>query len=85
MHDPFYRYSPKERAQIRRYALEHGMAAATKKFSRKLDVELSETTVRSIRDGYLEEVKLLRQTGETEQLWKIPERQRGRALLWVTA
>ena len=57
------------------------MAASTKKFSRKLDVELSETTVRSIRDGYLEEVKRLRRAGETEQLWKFPERQRGRALL----
>ena len=45
----FYRYSPKERAQIGRYALEHGVPAATKKFSRKLDVELSETTV--IRRG----------------------------------
>ena len=77
----FYRYSLKERAQIGRYASEHGVAAATKKFSRKLDVELSETTVRSIRDGYLEEVKRLRQAGETEQLWKFPERQRGRALL----
>ena len=58
-----------------------GKAAATRKFSRKLDVELSETTVRSIRDGYLEEMRRQRQTGETEQPWKFPERQRGRPLL----
>ena len=29
----------------------------------------------------VEEVKRLQQTGETEQLWKFPERQQGRHLL----
>ena len=77
----FYRYSPKERAQIEKYTLEHGVSAATKAFSRKLNIKLSETTVRSIRDGYLEELRQRRQSGDTERLQKFPERQHGRPSL----
>ena len=58
----------------------HGVSAATKLFSRKLNIKLSEMTVRSIRDGYLEELKQRRWPGDSEPLTSFPEKQRGRSL-----
>ena len=54
----YYRYSPKQSAEIRRYACLHGVTATARYYSRKLSVQLAETTVRSIRDAYKEEIKL---------------------------
>ena len=76
-----YRYSPRERAQIGKYVMEHGVSVTARTFSRKLKVQLSETTVRSIRDGYLKELKQQRQTDDLEQLQRFPERPHGRPLL----
>ena len=76
-----YRYSPKERAKIGKYAMIHGVSAATKLFSRKLNIKLSETTVHSIHDGYLEELKQRRWAGDSEPLTSFPEKQYGRSLL----
>ena len=61
--------------------MEHCVSATARTFSRKLKVQLSETTVRSIRDGYLKELKQQRQTDDLEQLRRFPERPRGRPLL----
>jgi len=76
-----YRYSPKERAKIGKYAMIHSISAAMKLFTRKLSVKLSETTVRSICDGYLEELKQRRWAGDNELLTSFPEKQHGRSLL----
>ena len=76
-----YRYSPREWAQIGKYAMEHDVSATARTFLRKLKVQLSETTVRSIRDGYLKELKQQRQTDDLEQLRRFPERPHGRLLL----
>ena len=46
----------------------HGVSAAMKLFTRKLNVKLSETIVCSIRDGYLEELKQRRRAGDNEFL-----------------
>ena len=59
----------------------HGVSAATRLFSRKLNVKLSETTVRSIRDRYLEELKQRRRAGDDEFVDSFPEKRRGRSLL----
>ena len=40
-----YRYSPRERAKIGKYAMERGIAATARVFLRKLKVKLTETTV----------------------------------------
>jgi len=59
----------------------HGVSAATKLFTRKLSIKLSEITVCSIRDGYLEELKQRRRAGDNELLTSFPEKQCGRSLL----
>lgn len=76
----FYRYSPKERAQIGKYAMEHGVSAAAMTLSRKLNIQLSKTTVCSIHDGYLGELRKRRRAGDHELLHKFSERQHGRSL-----
>ena len=58
----------------------HGVSAATKLFSRKLNIKFSETTVHSIHDGYLKELKQRRWAGDSETLSSFPEKQCGRLL-----
>ena len=52
------RYSPKERAEIGRYASLYGVAAATRYFSRKRDENVNESTIRTILKAYKREVSL---------------------------
>ena len=61
--------------------MEHCISATARTFSRKLKVQLSETMVRSIRDGYLKELKQQRQKDDLEQLRRFLERPCGRPLL----
>ena len=49
---PYKKYSPTVRAEIGKYAYHHGVAAAARFFSRRLDKKVSETTVRSIKSAY---------------------------------
>ena len=53
----YHRYSPRECADIGRYASQHGMAAAVRFFSRKLKSTVRETTVRTIKTAYVEEIR----------------------------
>ena len=50
-------------------------------FSCKLKVQLSETTIRSICDGYQEELKRRRNSGNDTPLCKFPALQCGRPLI----
>ena len=52
----YKRYSPRLRAEIRQYAIHHGVAAAARYFSKKSEQRLSETTVCSLRSAYVEGV-----------------------------
>ena len=56
------------------------MTAAARIFSYKLQTTVRKTTVRSIRDAYLVEVKRKRQKNE-EEVHELPESKRGRKLL----
>ena len=56
------------------------MTAAARVFSHKLQTTVRKTTVRSIRDAYLVEVKHKRQKNE-EEVHELPESKRGRKLL----
>ena len=79
----YYRYTPKQRADIGRYACLHGVTATARYYSRKLNEQLAETTVRSIRDAYKEEIKLKRkdQGEESTEICTLPLKKRGRQVL----
>ena len=66
-----YKYSEKLRAEIGKYSSYHGVAAASRHFSHQLKKKVSETTVRSIRDSYLMEVKRKR-TDDVEDITILP-------------
>jgi hypothetical protein len=48
----YVQYTAELRAEIGRYASQHGSAAAVKHFSNSLGREISESTVRGMRDKY---------------------------------
>ena len=76
-----YRFTPQQRAGIGKYAYFHGVAAATRFYSVKLKIALSEATVRSIRDSYHSQVNIRIKLGESAVLSSLPERKRGRPKL----
>ena len=78
---PYKRYSDTVRAEIGKYASQHGVAAAARHFSKKLDNCVSETTVRSIRNVYIEGLKRKRQDEEEGDIVTLPLKKRGRPLL----
>ena len=55
--EPYQRYSSRIRAEIGMYASHHGVAAAARYYSRKLERCVSETTVRLLRITYADGVK----------------------------
>lgn len=57
------------------------MAAAARRFSRKLNQSLSESTVRSIKDAYKIEVARKRKLQEDDEILSLPEKKRGRSVL----
>lgn len=85
---PYSRYSPTKRAAIGKYALENGVAATSRIYSRKLGHNVSATTVRSIKMAFLEQKKLLLENSETHdgssELNLLPCKPRGRLLLLGT-
>ncbi|XP_050408299.1 uncharacterized protein LOC126823474 isoform X2 [Patella vulgata] len=69
-------YSPEIRAKIGRYAVEHGNSLTAEKFSRELNMDVGESTVRSIKKRYLMSVQEM--DTEIEALKSAP---RGRPLM----
>jgi hypothetical protein len=49
----YAQYTAAERALIGRYAVRHGNAAAVRHFTRTLGRDISESSVRGMRDKYL--------------------------------
>ena len=82
-HGPYKKYSASERADIGNYAIQHGVAAASRVFSSKLKLVISETTVRSIKDAYLKEIKRKRSSDPDNQqeIRSLPVKKRGRPVL----
>ena len=79
---PYKKYSPTVRAEIGKYACHHGVAAAARFFSRRLDKKVSETTVRSIRSAYVElGVQQKRGAEDEGEITALPLKKRGRPVL----
>ena len=59
-------YSPKERAELGKLAVDVGASAAAKRFSKKLKYAVNESTARRFKQLYLEErrAKRLREEGD---------------------
>ena len=79
---PYKKISDSLRAQIGGYALENGNAAAVRRFSKEFETSLSESTVRSLKKGYISARDALkRKSDEDTTLESLPPKKRGRPLL----
>ena len=76
-----FRYSPALRASIGEYACYHGVAKATRRFSRQLGWQVSESTVRSIKNDYVQEVRSKRKAQDEGDITVLPYKKRGRPVL----
>ena len=63
-----YRYSAKDRADIAKYAGQNCLTSAASHFSRKFGMNVSKTTVKSIRGPYEPEVK--EKGKEMKKVWQ---------------
>ena len=66
------RYSPKVRADITKYASQHGAPAASAFFSRKLGVNVSKSSVNSMKKAYVECVKQKRRDKSDDEIATLP-------------
>lgn len=79
---PYHKYTPEQRADIGKYAVQHGVVSAKRKYSMKLDVDLNESTVRGFKMAYLDEVNRKRKADEDDiSVTKLPTKKRGRPVL----
>ena len=78
---PYKRYSTSVRAEIGKYASQHGVAATARVFSKRLDSPVSETTVRSIRSAYIQGVHQKQRAEDDGEIVALPLKKQGRPLL----
>ena len=74
------RYSPALRAEIGKYCSLHGVAATSRHFSRRLGINVSETTAHSIKKAYLKGLEKRRAEDEGD-VTLLPVKKRGRPVL----
>ena len=75
------RYDPSIRAEIGKYASQHGVAATARLYSRKLGHKVSETTANSLKKAYLEGVREKRTAVDDGDVTLLPMKKRGRPVL----
>lgn len=74
-------YTPEQRASVGKYALEHGVMSAKRKFSLKFKMDINESTVRRFKTAYLHEKRKRREDDEEEEIQHLPVKKRGRKVV----
>ena len=69
---PYKTYSPTVRSEIGKYTCQHGVVSAAQVFSQRLEKTVSETTVRSIRNVYREELRKKRRSAGNDEVSVLP-------------
>ena len=78
----YKKYTATQRSEIGKYSCQHGAAATARHFSLKLRSKVSESTVKSIKKAYLEELRKRPRTDDGgEPISALPVKKRGRKLL----
>ena len=72
-------YTPLQRANIGKYAVEHGPTRASHYFTKVLEKDVPESTVRRLKTEYLQKLKLT--DNEDPQVVALPKHSQGRPLL----
>ena len=74
-------YTPEERAQIGKYALENGNSRAARHFSKVLDRQIRESTARRLKDEYVRALAQKKNDPEGPVVKCLPTKAQGRPLL----
>ena len=78
----YNKYSPKERAEIGKYALQHGISATRTVFSKKLGTKISKSTISCIKTAYEQEkARKYWRDDEDADVPVLPEKKRGMNVL----
>ena len=62
----YHTYTPQQRTTIGKHAVENGVLSAKRKYSKKLNIEINESTVRSFKKAYLEEMSRKHKVNEED-------------------
>ena len=78
----YAKLTPEQQAEIGKYASMHGNAAAIRRFSKELDTDLKEGSVRLWKSKYQAEVNIKRQLGEADtSVTRLTLKKTGRPLM----
>ena len=77
---PYVKFSQQAKIAVAKYAAEHGVAAALRRFVKRFP-ELKESTIRTWRNVYVSELQRKRKVGDDSSMKELPEKKRGRPLL----
>ena len=78
---PYKKYSTALRLEIAKHASQHGAATTARYYSRKLEKKVSESTVKSIKKAYVEELRKRPWADDGEAITALPTKKRGRKFL----
>lgn len=78
---PYTKYNAALRAKIGKYACQHSAAATARYYSRKLEKNVSESTLKSLKKVYLDELQKRARTDDHQELAAVPAKKRGRKVL----
>ena len=82
---PYNTYTAEQRAIIGKHALENGVMAAKRNFSKKLQMDINESTVRRFKEAYLKERSRKRQVEDDDvSVNELPVKKRGRKVVLGT-
>ena len=77
----YKKYTGAQRSEIGKYSCQHGAAAAAKHFSRIWGSKIRDSTVKSIKKAYLEELRKRPRSEDGEEITALPTKKCGRKLL----
>ncbi len=77
---PYQKYTPEKRAEVGRHAVANEVMRAVRKYLKEYE-GINESTVRSFKRLYIEEVSKKRRAGESQIVCKLPSKKRGRPVL----
>ena len=79
---PYVQFTPEEKARIGKWAAQYGVASTTRHFKRFFsDREVKESSVRTWRNKYLNELGKRKHAGEKMDITELSDKKRGRPLL----
>ena len=78
---PYEHFDDEERAQIGRYAADHGVAAAVRHYQKLFPTrKVKEISVHTWRNKYLQDLQIRKEEGREMVVKKLPYKKRGRPL-----